>query len=182
MLPTGRALIDPDKVVAQADLRSGMLVADFGCGTLGHFVFPAAAMVGPEGRVYAVDILKSVLEGVAGRAKLEAAGNVEMLWSDIERPGGIALKDGALDAGFLINNLFLTTHRPEMVRECVRTVKRGAPFIIVDWKPSGVSFGPMFTRRIGAVEATGLAQAAGLEPVREFEAGRFHYGLVFRKK
>jgi len=180
-IPTGRELLDPEKVVAEAGLRSGMVAADFGCGTLGHFVFPAAELVGSEGRVYAVDILKSVLEGVANRAKLLKAGNVEALWSDIERPGGIALSDGSVDVGFLINNLFLTDEKATMVRECVRTVRPGGTFVIVDWKPTGTGFGPMFAKRVGSVEVLRLAQDAGLEPIMEFEPGKFHYGLVFRK-
>ena len=70
-MPTGRELIDPFKVLEAAGIRADMTVADFGCGTLGHYVFPAAQMVGTHGKVYAIDILKSVLDGVNSKKKME---------------------------------------------------------------------------------------------------------------
>src|SRR5512143_268188 len=141
-IPTGKELIDPFKVLQEAGIRSGMSVADFGCGTLGHYVFPAAQLVGPDGKVYAVDILKSVLGGIESRTKLEGATNVITVWGDLERINGIKLDDGMMDIGLIINNLFLSKQQDTMVKECVRMVKHGGKVVFVDWKPTGSNFGP----------------------------------------
>jgi len=55
--PTGRALLDPVKILQNAGLTEGQVYADFGCGTLGYFVLPATDLVGLGGKVYALDIL-----------------------------------------------------------------------------------------------------------------------------
>jgi len=180
-IPTGKELIDPFKVLEEADTRAGMKVADFGCGTIGHYVFPASRLVGPEGRVYAVDILKSVLGGIQSRVKMETANNVETIWGDLERPKGVSIPDGELDIGLLINNLFMSRHREAMMSECVRTVRPGGKFVVIDWKPNGPAFGPDQSTRVSADEARKLAEAAGLVFLKAFEPGRFHYGLVFTK-
>ncbi|MDD5251786.1 MAG: methyltransferase domain-containing protein [Patescibacteria group bacterium] len=180
-LPTGRELIDPFNLLKEADIRSGMKVADFGCGTLGHYVFPASQLVGPDGRVYAVDILKSVLSGIEGRIRFDSATNVEPVWGDMERPGGVALADNSLDIGLLINNLFMSKQRDTMIKECVRMIKPGGRLVVVDWRPTGVNFGPDVGTRLSVDEARQLGEKAGLKLEKLFEPGRYHYGLIFTK-
>jgi ubiquinone/menaquinone biosynthesis C-methylase UbiE len=138
-------------------------------------------MVGKEGKVYAIDILKSVLNGIESRMKLEGSSNVETLWGDLERVGGISLPDNSLDMGLLINNLFLSKQQGTMVKECVRMVKPGGTFVLVDWKPSAAGFGPDPATRVGADQAKALAADAGLQLVKEIDPGTYHYGFVYRK-
>jgi ubiquinone/menaquinone biosynthesis C-methylase UbiE len=173
-IPTGKELIDPFKLLEDSGIRSGMTVADFGCGTLGHYVFPAAKLVGPEGKVYAVDILKSVLSGIESRIKMEGVSNVEMVWGDLERMGGSRLPDNTLDMGLLINNLFLTKQAQAMTNECVRTVKSGGIFVIADWKPTG-ALGPDPRTRVSAEVARQLGIDAGLRLMKEIVPGPYHY-------
>ena len=180
-IPTGKELIDPFKLLEEAGIRGGMKVADFGCGTLGHYVFPASQMVGPEGKVYAVDILKSVLSGIQGRIKMEGSTNVETVWGDLERVGGINLPDNSLDIGLLVNNLFLSKQQLEMTKECARMVKPGGKLVIADWKPSAGGIGPDPASRVSADAAKKLGLDAGLILEKEFEPGKFHYGFVYRK-
>ncbi len=180
-IPTGKELIDPFRLLEDAGIRAGMAVADFGCGTLGHYVFPAARLVGPEGRVEAVDILKSVLNGIENRMKLDGATNVEAIWGDLERPGGVKLPNDSIDMGLLINNLFLSKQKAAMVRECVRMVKPGGIFVLVDWKPTGISFGPPPGSRVAPEDAKKLALDAGLAFVKDLSPGKYHYGFLFKK-
>jgi len=182
ILSTGNELIDPVKLLEQAGIRTGMTVADFGCGTLGHYVFPAAQMVGPNGKVYAIDILKSVLNSIEGRKKIENALNIETVWGDLETINGISLPDNCLDIGLIINNLFMSTQKEAMVKECTRMIKTDGVMIIADWKLAGVNFGPPAESRVSPQEARHMAANAGLTLIKEFDAGKYHYGLVFRKK
>jgi len=180
-IPTGKELVDPFSLLEQAGIRAGMKVADFGCGTVGHYVFPASKLVGEEGKVYAVDILKSVLSAVLSRVKMESANNVETVWGDMERPNGIKLPDGSLDMGLLINNLSGTTQRQVMVKECARMVKHGGRLLLVDWKPTGMSFAPNPALKMSAEEAQKLAESVGLVLEKTLAPGKYHYGLLLRK-
>ncbi|MBU0624812.1 class I SAM-dependent methyltransferase [Patescibacteria group bacterium] len=180
-IPTGKELIDPFKVLAEAEIRTGMKLADFGCGTLGHYVFPAAHLVGAEGQVFAVDILKSVLNSIESRSKMEGTSNVTALWGDIERVNGVKIADNSLDIGLLINNLFMSKQKAAMVKECVRCVKPGGRFVIIEWLPVVVSFGPESASRVSPTEARQLAEAAGLKHEKDIVPGQFHYGFIFIK-
>lgn len=180
-IPTGTELIDPFKVLEAAGIKSGMRVADFGCGTLGHYVFPAAHQVGPSGKVFAVDILKSVLNGVESKIKMDGVANVESVWGDIERSNGVTIPDNSLDLGLLINNLFMSSQKAAMMKECVRMVKPGGTFVVVDWKPAGVNFGPDPKLKVTPEEAKALATGAGLKIEKDFEPGQYHYGFVCTK-
>lgn len=181
VIPTSGELLDPIKVLEEAGIRAGMSVADFGCGTVGHFVFPAAKLVGAQGKVYAVDILKSVLSGITSRMKMEGATNVETLWGDLERANGIRLPDGALDIGLVVNNLFMAKNKEALLKECGRMVKPGGRLVVVDWKPTGGAIGPDPALRVSADGAKALAAAAGLKLEKEFSPGEYHYGLVYAK-
>ena len=181
-IPTGRELIDPFRVLREAEVELGLSVADFGCGTLGHYVFPAAELVGPDGRVFAVDILKSVLGGIESRRKVESATNVETIWGDIERPDGIRIESGTVDVGLLVNNLFMSKQREVMLRECLRTLKPSGRLVLIDWLSTGIKFfGPAADQLVTPEEARCLAETAGFRVEKEFSPGKFHYGLICRK-
>ncbi len=67
---------DPEKKLARLPLRRGMTVVDYACGP-GRYTVPAAGFVGPEGKVYAVDIQPLALKMVRDRAGKAALTNVE---------------------------------------------------------------------------------------------------------
>ncbi|OGL65058.1 hypothetical protein A3F52_03825 [Candidatus Uhrbacteria bacterium RIFCSPHIGHO2_12_FULL_47_11] len=178
----GNELIDPVKLLEHGGIRQGYVVADLGCGTVGHFVFPAAHMVGPQGKVYAVDILKSVLSAIESRRKLEGLDNVEAVWADLEQPGALKIQDGSVDLTLLVNDLSQIPKRDVVLREATRITKTGGTFIVADWKLSASPLGPPPQKRLSPAEAKQLAQAAGFEYAGEFSAGPYHYGLIFRRK
>lgn len=180
-LPTGRELIDPFKLLETAGIGPGMKVVDCGCGTLGHYVFPAAQLVGAEGRVYAVDILKSVLNDIESRIKMEGLNNIETIWGDLERAGGVRLPDGSLDIVLVINNLSLSRQRPALMKECLRLAKPGGRVVVVDWRLDAPAIGTPLASRLAPEETRKLTEAFGLVLLKPFTPGRFHYGFLFMK-
>jgi ubiquinone/menaquinone biosynthesis C-methylase UbiE len=180
-IPTGNELIDPFRLLEQSGIRAGMKLAELGCGTLGHYVFPASQLVGEHGKVYAIDILKSVLSGVESRMKIEGATNVETLWADIERDHGVKLDDGAVDMGLLINNIFMSKQRDKLLKESARIVRVGGWLLVVEWKTTGSALGPDTEVRVAPDEAKRLATSQGLILEKEFDAGEHHYALLFKK-
>ncbi len=65
-----------DDLVKVSGLHEGQTVADVGCGP-GLFTFPMATKVGPQGKVFAVDINRSVLDFVAFAASERPGLNIE---------------------------------------------------------------------------------------------------------
>lgn len=177
----GNALIDVNNLIDKMQISAKMKVADLGCGASGHFIFPAASLIGKNGKVYAVDILKTVLESINKRIKQENLTNIQTIWSDIEIFGATKIEAGSLDLALLMNTLYQSHKRAEIVREAVRMVKKGGKLVIVDWKNIASPIGPPAEERVKKDLLKAAAKKLGLELEEEFEAGPYHFGMVFTK-
>ena len=177
----GNELIDSVKLLEQGGIRQGYTVVDLGCGASGHFVFPAAHMVGITGKVYAVDILKSVLSSIVSRGKLEGVDNVEGIWANLEKPGSTRLPDGSVDLTILVNDLSQISDKEAVVREAARITKSGGTLLVGDWKKTASPLGPPSEWRLDPAYIKGLVKPVGFGLVKEFEAGPYHFGIVFKK-
>lgn len=177
----GNALIDPQIVVAKAQISERMRVGDLGCGRTGHFVFPLAAAVGEYGLIYAVDILKDVLANIDRRAQQENVKQIKTVWSNLEMFGATKIESSSLDIALLINILFQSNRRSEIIREAVRMLKQGGKLLVVDWKRIATPLGPSVEGRLNKENLLAVCQRLGLELMEEFEAGVYHFGMVFLK-
>ena len=177
----GNKLIDPVMVLNKVGLKEKMKVADLGCGAVGHYVFPASRLVGKEGKVYAVDIMKLVLENIEKRAHLENLENIATVWSDLERYGAAKIESGTLDAAFLFNTLFQTKDRAAVLKEAARLLKVGGKLAVVDWLSTGAPFGPPVEGRVDPFWVETEADKLGLHLLTRFSPGQYHYGLIFEK-
>ncbi len=172
--------INPQKVIAQLNIKPGMVVADFGCGH-GYFTLPVAKKVGKGGRIYAIDVLNEALEAVRSSAQLEGVVNIETRRGNLEISGGSGLPDDSMDMVLLHNVLFQSQKKPAIVKEVKRALKIGGLFILVDWRKDNASFGPQGGWRMSFDEARTIAQEEGFVFRQVFDAGEYHYGLMFIK-
>lgn len=175
-------LLNPQQLLErELELKFGYQVADMGCGGAGYFTLPTARLVGSRGKVYAVDILKTALEGVLSKAHLDNLLNVEAVWSDIERVGVTKIPAGTLDAALLINIMFQSRKNEHIMQEVHRLLKAEGKLLVVDWKVEPTPFGPPQANRLSPQAITTLATKIGFSIVKEFDAGPYHYGLVLVK-
>lgn len=177
----GNTLIDVNFILEKAQISEHMKVADLGCGVSGYFVFPSADLVGKKGKVFAVDILKIVLESVKKRVEQENLSNIQIIWSDLEVFGATKIEAGSLDVALLANTLYQSHRRAEIIREAVRMLKKGGKLVIVEWKNVAAPFGPPAEERVKKDLLEQGAKKLGLNLEEEFEAGQYHYGMIFNK-
>ncbi len=85
-------------LLERAKLEPGQVVADIGAGA-GLFSIPFAEAVGPEGKVYAVDINASVLAFVKARSESREGTRIETVLS--VRPD-VTLPEASVDVAFII--------------------------------------------------------------------------------
>ena len=90
-------LSSPKKKLEKAGLKPGEHVLDFGCGP-GSFSLVAASIVGPSGKVHALDLHPLALQSVERKSRKIGLQNIETISSD--RKTGLA--DQSLD--FVILN------------------------------------------------------------------------------
>ncbi len=181
MSNAGGALIDPNTIFEKIALAPGMRVADLGCGRTGHFVFPAAKVVGDAGIVYAVEIVKNILDSIRSRCRSEGYNNVQTIWSDIEAVGKTAIPEGSLNACFVVNVLFMIKNKLATLRESARLLQKDGLVVIVDWQKNLGPLGPTPAQKVNPEEVKKLAGEAGLEFLELFPAGDYHFCLIMRK-
>lgn len=182
MRHSGNDLINPFKVLERAGIREGDMVADLGCGALGHFVFPAAQMVGGNGRVYAVDIDKNALKAIDRGAKHDQYFNITPVWSDIEVVRAARIRDASCRVVIVAGNLYLSTNRAGLVSEAMRLTAPGGVILVIEWQACITDVGPAPENRMPPHEAKRYFADPELELVDEFDAGDCHYALVYRKR
>lgn len=178
---SGNQLVDPKQLFEKSELRAGMHIADFGCGRTGHVVFPASLVVGEKGVVYAVDVLKEVLESVKKRAKLENVVNVHTVWADIEKSEGVSIAKKTLDIAFLINVLYHFDYYKPTLDEAARLLKDKSKIVVVDWAAKLGGMGPHENRFVDFEKIKNWARKVGFGIQDDFAAGPYHRCLILYK-
>jgi len=172
------AFLNPEQVLANLELRENMRAAEFGCGA-GKFVLLLAKKLN-EGRVYGIDIQTEPLSVLKSRAQADKVFNIETIQGDLEQDKGSTLPDNFLDFVLIPNLLFQVENQKAIMNEAKRILKSSGEILVIDWNPEG-SFGPSKQERIPANNVKAIAEELSLKLKKEFEAGNFHYGLVFSK-
>lgn len=178
----GAELVDAEAVLKRAGLEQDMKVADFGCGARAYFTLQAAKLVGRDGLVYAIDILKSALKSVQDLARFYNLKNIQVIWADLEVPGSTKIENESLDFVIITNLFFQTKKHREIWQEAARVLKGGAKVFVADWGRTASPIGPPLKIRADAGEIKRVAQENGFSLIDEFPAGPYHFGLVFVKR
>lgn len=174
------AFADPQTNLQKLNLFSGMTVIDFGSG-VGAYSLAAAPMVLPDGKVYAVEIQKDLLETLKKGAREKGLPNVEVIWGDIEQNGGVSLPDSVADVIVISNVLFQAKSMYTLALEAKRLLKPGGRIMVIDWSESFGGTGPAPVDIVPAEEVKKTFGSAGLAFILDFPAGDHHYGLIFAK-
>ncbi|MGI9384770.1 MAG: class I SAM-dependent methyltransferase [Methyloligellaceae bacterium] len=128
------------RTVDRLALTQGSHVLDVGCGS-GASALPAAAAVGPEGRVVGVDVADALLE--LGRRKAHQRGlrNVTFRTGQMEDLG---YPDAQFDAVVCVFTIFFAERMEQQVAELWRLVRPGGKLAITTWGPSMMEPGSGF--------------------------------------
>jgi len=174
---------DIEKNVSEFGFIPGSLVADFGSGA-GHYALALSRLLGPQGRVYAIDLQEDILIRITREAEQEGRENIRVILGDIEKPRGTLLKDASVDGVIFSNILFQLMSKEASILEASRILKPGGRVCLVEW--SDLSLLPRskvegHDKPVSKEEVKSLFLSFGFNLEREFEAGDTHYGLIFKK-
>lgn len=159
------------------EIEPGMTVADFGAGS-GAYVLAIAERLAHAGHVYAIDVQQDLLRRIKNESHKRGYKNVEIIWSDLDRPHGSKLADNFVDRVLISNLLFQVDDKSVLLAEAYRILRPHGLLVIVDWSESFGGMGPHKNDVVKKDEAIRFVKHAGFESLREFDAGAHHYGLI----
>lgn len=174
-----RLFLNPEDLLRAIPVEPRMTVADFGCGN-GHYSTAAGVLVGRKGQVFAIDIVEDRLSQTLTLAKMVGLNNLSTRQCDLEKIGGCPLPDSSCDLVIVSSLLHQVGERDNVMREAYRILKTGGKVLIVEWKPEA-QFGPESNSRISESEMRKFLEKFGLRPVKNLDAGSFHYALLYSK-
>jgi ubiquinone/menaquinone biosynthesis C-methylase UbiE len=168
-------------IVEAVGLKPGMAVADIGAGT-GLFSRLFAERVGPEGKVYAVDIAKPFLDHIAREAMKRGHIQVQTIQGTQETTN---LPPRSVDVAFLCDVYHHLEQHERVLASVHRALRPGGRLVVVEFdRREGVS-SDFTLKHVRAGKAQFLAEitAAGFEPLETPDAPRFkeNFFAAFRR-
>lgn len=110
---------DCTTMLRQLEIAPGQAVADLGCGN-GFYTLELARMVGPKGKVYAVDIQPQMLVLLMQRAEKAGLDNIVPVLGSVVDPG---LPEGSIDLVLLVDTYHEFSHPEQMLRQIRGSLK-----------------------------------------------------------
>jgi ubiquinone/menaquinone biosynthesis C-methylase UbiE len=122
----------PTRVMQSLSIEPGDQVADIGAGD-GYFSFFLADAVGPNGRVYAVEVEDDLIEKLKTSVDEKGLSNVTVVKGDFDDP---LLPDGSIDLVFLCHSYHHIEGRSDYFDKLRADLAPDGRVAIIDLKPT----------------------------------------------
>ncbi len=119
-----------DAMLAHLPLRKGDVIADVGAGT-GALERHLAALVGPKGKVFAVDVAPAFIPFMKKRFKDEGLTQVEVIQGELERT---TLAPASVDVILVVDTYHHFDHPAKMLADFGQILRNGGHLVVVDFK------------------------------------------------
>jgi len=168
--PLRRLLENPARILAP-DVREGMTVLDPGCG-MGYFTLPLARMVGPRGRVLAVDLQPRMIRGLETR--LRRAGLQDRVEASVCDADDLRLASeaGSVDLITAIHVIHEAPDARTFLEQCRRLLREGGKLLVLE--PRG------HVKKAGFDAVLGAARDCGFKQLPRPEVHRGHAAQLLR--
>lgn len=123
----------PERVIEALNIRPGHQVADLGAGS-GYFTFRLADRVGPNGKVYAIDVDPDMTDYLSEQARATGSDNVQVVLTEPDAP---SLPESGVDLVFACN-VYHHIEDPRGYFAKVKTrLRPGGRLAIIDFSGEG---------------------------------------------
>lgn len=169
----------PDQIMDAMGIADASVVADIGAGS-GWFTIRLARRVGPQGKVYAEDVQREMINALSHRAAREGLTNVEPVLGGEKDP---SLPPNAMDAILVVDayHEVAETDRVSMLQSLARALKPQGRLGVVDFNLEGTGPGPSRDERVNPDVVVKDAERTGLRLIRREPFLPYQYFLIFGK-
>ncbi len=175
-------LIEAEKFFAALDLRPGATFLDLGCGR-GAYSLPVAEIIGPAGRVYAVDLWAEGIAALQAEIDRHQLTNIEAIITDSGRP--LPLAPASVDVCLLatvLHDLAEAGTAAGALAEAARVLKPGGKLAIVEFHKVAGPPGPPLHVKMSPEEVEAVVAPYGFHQEKLAEVGPHNYLLIFRRQ
>lgn len=176
----GREIYEQRQAILKAArIKPGSAVADIGSGT-GLFTPMLATATGPQGQVYAVDIVPLFLSLVKQRATESGLKNVQTVLCT-ER--SVNLPANSIDSAFICDVYHHFEYPQNSLASLHQALRQNGEVFLIDFKREPGVSSDWVLNHVRASQATVTAEfeAAGFQKVEEIPLLKDNYVLRFRK-
>jgi ubiquinone/menaquinone biosynthesis C-methylase UbiE len=184
--PTGAGkssfdLIDSDKLFHELDLRKGISFLDVASGR-GIYSLAVSDIIGPQGRVFAVDLWAEGIEMLKTAAQEKGIENITALVSDVGRR--IPVEDQSIDVCLIATALhdFVEDRIDRgVLNEIVRVIKPAGRLAVMEFKKIDGPPGPPKHIRLTPEDVADMLDPYGFKKERSADVGPYNYLMLLKK-
>lgn len=176
----GREVYDKrEEILAATGVRPGMVVADVGAGT-GLYTRLFAKVVGPKGKVHAVDISKNFIDNILRTAREQGLANVKGI---VNTQTDTKLPASSVDLVFMSDTYHHFEQPGPIMASIRRALKHGGTLVVIDFRrePGKSSQWVLEHARLGKDDAVREIEAAGFVLIEDRDFLKENYFLKFRR-
>ncbi len=166
---------NPRKLLEALGLQPGMTVADVGCGN-GFYTLQMAELVGPQGRVYGVDIQPEMLAMLKDRAAAAKIGNVIPTLSS---PADPKLPKDSLDLILLVDVYHEFAYPEEMLRGMRDALKPNGRIALAEYRLEDPAIPIKLLHKMSKKQIAKEYKPNGLKLVGEFDELPWQHLMFF---
>lgn len=156
--PERDAWQQPARLVATLGIEPGMRVADVGTGT-GYLLRYLSEAAGPEGRVYAIDVERAMVDWVTERARTNDWANVTPVLAPFDGPG---VPPSTIDRAIIVNVWHHIEARDVYARNLLAALVPGGTVLVVETRLDAPD-GPPLHYRLRPEQVIAELSAAGFD-------------------
>jgi ubiquinone/menaquinone biosynthesis C-methylase UbiE len=164
----------PLEVLETLGIMEGDSVADIGAGT-GYFTGLLTVQVGPEGKVYAVDLEQAMLDHIPTRIDVQP----ERLELVLAEPDDPKLPKGEIDLILIVDTWHHIQKRPKYLRKLSDALNPEGRVVIIDFREGELPVGPPAGHKLGRQEVIQEFEKAKWSLASESVMLPYQYFLTF---
>jgi ubiquinone/menaquinone biosynthesis C-methylase UbiE len=176
--PKRDAYQKPREVVHALDLKPGEVIADI-CAGSGYFTFHLARQVGPNGKVYAVDVSPDMIRHINRRIRDGKFTNVVSVLAEPDDP---LLPERSVNRFFICDVWHHVENQTKYLSLMRKMLKSGGEIIMIDFQQADIPVGPPPQMRIDRQELLKQMESHGFRLKQEHTFLPYQYFLVFTPK
>lgn len=166
---------DGATMLQQLQIKPGMTVVDFGCGN-GFYTLELARLVGPQGRVLAVDIQPEMLRLMEARAATEQLRNIAPI---LATPVDPQLPPATVDVALLVDVYHELSYPEHVLTGLRRSLKPTGVVALVEFRAEDAAVPIKPLHKMSKTQILKEWQPNGFRLVREYDQLPWQHLMFF---